>query len=655
MPSKTSLFNKEIFLQIVRSTGWISLIYFLGLLFSLPIRILMIYTENNTYKHTPEMVESLFQYDLHIQVILFVAIPILMSIFLFRFLQVKQSAEFMHSLPIKREKIYHQYTLSGIIGLVLPVILVTIILLIMHNVLDLNSYFQIKSIFTWSGITILLSLLMFIAGVFVAMMTGISVVQGVLTYVFLLFPAGIILLLFSNLSLLLFGFPGDYYLTSNLERLSPLTYISLIDERNIKGTELIIYLVVTILLYLLALYFYKKRKTERASEAIAFSKLRSIFKYGVTFCFMLFGGAYFSAVQSNSVGWMIFGYVIGAVIGYYLAEIVLQKTWRVFGHFKGILIYGVIATVCIIGTQTFGFYENHVPEQDEVKNVLLADTHYVYMDKEIYGDIFTPSPLKEQENIEQVRKLHQEIIKHKDEAPLLENNGFVQTAFFKYELKNGKTVIRQYRINQSQYKEIYQSIHESKEYKQTANELFQVDVNDIRSVYMRSEGPMQKSIRINNSEDIREMIDLLKEDMIAESYADKIYFQGRGTHIELFLDREHQIYLNLQPNFTRVNQWLEERDLLNSVKVTPDDIAYVQAVQWEPGMEEIWDGEAFLAQIKDRSDIVKITDSEQINEITNHAGWGYDHKYVVLIHYKGQQEYPEIMYLNEAHTPEFIK
>ena len=62
----------------------------------------MIYTENNSYKRTPEMVESLFQYDLDIQVILFVAIPILMSIFLFRFLQVKQSAEFMHSLPIQK-------------------------------------------------------------------------------------------------------------------------------------------------------------------------------------------------------------------------------------------------------------------------------------------------------------------------------------------------------------------------------------------------------------------------------------------------------------------------------------------------------------------------------------------------------------------------
>ena len=86
----------------------------------------------------------------------------------------------------------------------------------------------------------------------------------------------------------------------------------------------------TIILYGVSLYLYKKRKTESASEAIAFSKLRTIFKYGVTFCTMLFGGVYFSAVQSNSFIWMIFGYIIGAIIGYYIAEMVLQKTWRVF-------------------------------------------------------------------------------------------------------------------------------------------------------------------------------------------------------------------------------------------------------------------------------------------------------------------------------------
>lgn len=655
MPSKTLLFHKEIFLQIVRSTGWISLIYFLGLLFALPIRILMIYTENNTLKNMPELVKSLFQYDLAIQVILFVTIPILMSVFLFRFLQVKQSVEFMHTLPIKREKLFHQYTLSGIIGFVLPVVLVTVILIIMHAALDLNSYFHIKTIFTWSGITLLIDFLLFMAGVFVAMITGISVVQGVLTYIFLLFPAGIILLLFSNLNLLLFGFPGDYYLTLNLEKLSPLTYISLIDEQTIERSQLIIYVVLIILLYLLSLYFYKKRKTEGASEAIAFSKLRLVFKYGVTFCTMLLGGMYFSAMQSNSFGWVIFGYIIGAVIGYYLAEIVLQKTWRVFGHFKGLLIYGVIITACIVGTQTLGFYENYVPDQEEVKNVLLAETPYVYMDENVYGHVFNPAPLRAQGNIEQVRKLHQAIIEHKDEASISENDQSTGLAFFKYQLANGKEVIRQYRINKSQYEKLYQSIYETKEYKQASNELFQVDVNDIQSINIMSEGPVQKSMRFNDPEDIKEMIALLKEDMIAEPYADMIYYQGRGSYIELFIDREHLINLNLKPNYTRVNTWLEERDLLDRVKVMPDEIDYIQVVKWEPGMEEVLDVERFLEQLKDRTDVIRITDAEQMKDVVNHAGWGYDHNYVVLVHYKSQQDYPEILYLDKDHTPEFLK
>jgi DNA-binding NarL/FixJ family response regulator len=46
----------------------------------------------------------------------------------------------------------------------------------------------------------------------------------------------------------------------------------------------------------LALFFYKKRKLEAASEPIAFLRLRDIFKYGATFCTMMVGGMYFSEV-----------------------------------------------------------------------------------------------------------------------------------------------------------------------------------------------------------------------------------------------------------------------------------------------------------------------------------------------------------------------
>jgi ABC-2 type transport system permease protein len=651
MPSKTSLLNKELILQISRGTGWISIIYFLGLLFALPLRTLMLYTENTSMGRTPIRVDSLFdfQYDLEIQIGLLIAIPILMAVFLFRFLQVKQAADLMHSLPIRREKVFHHYTLSGVIALILPVLLIALILMVMHAALDLSSYFQLKSIFEWAGTTIIINLLLFMAGVFVAMITGISVVQGVLTYIFLLFPVGMFLLLFSNLNQLLFGFPGDYYLNRNLEELSPLTYVSVIDEKMLQGKEILLYAALTIILYGVSLYLYKKRKTESASEAIAFSKLRTIFKYGVTFCTMLFGGVYFSAVQSNSFIWMIFGYIIGAVIGYYIAEMVLQKTWRVFAKVKGLLIYGAMMAILVLGTQTLGFYENKVPDQDEVKNVLLTDSPHVYMEERSFDHVFTPSPLKEQENIEQVRKLHQQIVADKEER-LQEN---YETAFFLYELKNGKKVIRQYRITKSQYEEFYEPIYESEEFKHASNEIFEVDVDEIKYMNMMAEGSIQKSMMFKSREELNEIIEVLKVDILEESYTDYVYYQGRGSMIELVTEGDRYIYLNLKPTYKGMHKWLEERDLLERVKLMPEDISSIQVVEADPD-SEIGDIEGFLAQLETRSDVLRIADSKQIEEILNNAAsWGSKHQFVVVLHYKWGN-HPEVLYLDEQHIPDFL-
>ena len=108
-------------LQVGRSVGWISVIYFLGLLFAVPIRIIMTYTDQNFRDLTA--VESLFRFDFGLQLILYVSVPVLLAVFLYRFLHVKQAADLMHSMPIKREKIYHFYTLTGLVYLIIPVVL----------------------------------------------------------------------------------------------------------------------------------------------------------------------------------------------------------------------------------------------------------------------------------------------------------------------------------------------------------------------------------------------------------------------------------------------------------------------------------------------------------------------------------------------------
>ena len=60
----------------------------------------------------------------------------------------------------------------------------------------------------------------------------------------------------------------------------------------------------TIILCVFRFIFIKRRKIESASEAIAFSKLRMIFKYGVTFCMTCFSVECISALRNRIAAWV---------------------------------------------------------------------------------------------------------------------------------------------------------------------------------------------------------------------------------------------------------------------------------------------------------------------------------------------------------------
>ncbi|MBM4762760.1 DUF6449 domain-containing protein [Bacillus sp. B15-48] len=652
MPSKISLLNKEIILQIIRSTGWISIVYFLGLFFALPLRMIMLYSDEKERLQQYGPVNNLFEYNFEIQFVLMMVIPILLSIFLFRFLHVKEAADLLHSLPLRRGKIFHHYSLSGIMALFLPLFLIALIVLFVHSVLDLSIYFQVKDIFYWFGVMILLNMLLFIVGIFVAMMTGISAVQAVLTYIMLLFPVGFTVLSFTNLKYFLFGFPGDYYLNDNVLTLSPLTYATELQRRIVQWNEVGVYVALIFIFYGLSLYFYKKRKIESASEAIAFVRLRGVFKYGVTFCTMLLGGMYFGEVQNNSTFWTIFGYLIGTVIGYYIAEMLLQKTWRVFHHLKGLFLYVGIVIVLIGVVQTLGFYENKVPEQDEVKNVILADSPYGYGNQEFYSHLFVPLPLEENKNIEAVRKLHQQIIDDKKVNIDLAENEYLKTAFFLYELNNGKKVIRQYRVHEKIYEDLYKPIYESSEYKVASNEIFHIDVESVNHVSFRANGPGKRDVIIHDQEELKELIKVLQADNLNESHEDSVYFSGRGSMIEFFIGDNYYLYLHFKPTYNQLNQWLEERNLLKQTRVVPDDLSSIEIVKWDS--IEFTHHEDISGKIANSDEVMKITDKEQMDEVLNNAGWGPVHQYIAVLHYEGT-EHTEILYIDEPHSPDFVR
>ncbi|PGV47835.1 DUF6449 domain-containing protein [Bacillus sp. AFS037270] len=647
MPSRMSWFNKEILLQIGRSTGWVSIVYFLGLLFILPIQLLMIYSDE-TKSYYPEP-NNLFLVNFTFQIGLIVIVPVILAVFLFRFLHVKQAADLMHSLPLKRERIFHQYALTGMVFLILPVSVITFIILLMHNTLDFSNLFSEKDIFYWAGTTLVITLLLYTAALFIAMMTGMSTVQAVLAYVFLFFPIGMTMLVIFNLKIVLYGFPGDYFLNRQLEKLSPISYAAVLDSRKFQWNDGMVYILLIIVLYGLSIFFYKKRNLEAASEAIAFPKIRSVFKYGITFCMMLLGGSYFQEVSYGSFSWTIFGYVIGAVIGYLGAEMILRKTWRVFGRIKGLIVYLAVTAVLVIGVHILGFYENKVPEEEQIKTVLFSNQFGFYTKDDIYGEYYTPMPMKEKANIEAVRRLHQQLLSDKKINQQKENYQS-ENFYIQYELKNGSKVTREYSVNERLYEDFFKPIYESKEYKLSTKEIFKLKQNKIKTLTIGGNGPVSRGVTLSNSNDIKEVIGALRKDVLAESYEDSRYF--KGSTIEVYLGNDHFLSFEFKPINQNLTEWLRQKELLKDAKPSSDDVTHVLVAK--AGTENTEDIEIIKSDIEKSRDTLDVTNKGQIEQMLNNASADPHHEYMAVFYF-GSAHYYEVMFFDEKHAPDFIK
>ena len=647
MPSRTSLFNKEMILQVSRSVGWISAIYFLGLFFALPLKIMMEYTGDHHRYLSP--VRSLFNFEFGIQLIMFLSVPVILAVFLYRFLHVKQAADLMHSLPIKREKIYHFYTLMGLAFLLAPVLLIAFLTIIVHSLYDLNIYFQLSDIFSWMGTVILFNAIFYMAGVFVAMVTGISAVQGVLTYILLLFPAGFSLLLVYNLGMMLYGFPSDYIQTRNIENLTPISHLVRMESQNLSVKAILLYTVILIFLYIISLFIYKKRKIESATEAIAFKSLKVIFKYGVAFCSMLLGGMYFEAMQ-NQFGWMLFGYALGGTIGYFAAEMVLQKSWRVFDSIRGLAVFAAVMVAFVLVIQSLAPYEKRIPDLNEIKNVTLSNAVYYYSDEE-----FVPKPLFQKVNIQAVRDLHAEIIKNEKINEVdMESS---EVVLFNYKLKNGSKVIRQYSIDRLDFEAKLRKINESLEYKHATDPIFKIHSNEVKSIRIM-ESSQNSSLNITDPDDLTEALEILKKEVENDPYEPDFYTRGNRSTIEIKIGFNDYIHTDLKQSYSYFIDWLKKKDMLDQAWVTADDLDYIVVTNEVIQQEELkeYPEPEILEKIISNNNAFKITEHDQLQAAIENAGYGWfnEEPYTAVFVYKNGN-YKEIRSFNEKYVPDFIR
>ena len=443
MRSKTYLFSPGLSRNIL-SRFWPLWLVYLGLLLvQLPVAVSGYVSQGISARYTMECI-----LQLAVDVAGYAMLASVLSVMAaFSYLYSKRGCSLINSLPLRRETAFVTACLTGLLPLLLAEVLTWLISLgiFAGSETALPEYFN-----SWLLAALLSTLASYGFGVFCAMLTGHILVLPVLFLVLNVAVYVMESMVQMVLDMLVYGYEGGV----SISRLSPLPYAgkalrviadpasgSLEPEFTLLGMDsLAVYAVAGVLLMCLALLLYRRRKMECVGDVVAIKSLEPVFKYCASIYAALGFGALLAGTMDNALGSgtlksavTALMLVIGAALGYYAAEMLLQKSLRVFrSRMRGLFI---VWAVLLLGVAVVEFdltgYERRVPETEEIQSVALINDGRVTEDAE---------------SIELTRKIHQTAIDNEEHNRQAESTSII---YIRYELKDGSSLGRSYWVDGS--------------------------------------------------------------------------------------------------------------------------------------------------------------------------------------------------------------
>lgn len=206
-----------------------------------------------------------------------------------------------------------------------------------------------------------------------------------------------------------------------------------------------------IVLLAFAMELYRRRRLECAGDFMAFRILEPVFHMA----YSLMMGAVFAYVVDDFLG-MGSGYGMavlfaGLAVGYFTGKMLLERSTRVFGLKTwfgcGGLVIGFALSLLLVALDPFGVVER-IPQPEQVTSVSIWDSRSQWYESKV--------TLTDPADIEKVNALHsfalEERLKDMNHAPTVEyaeaagEMEFSQNITIHYELKNGKSLIRNYYV-----------------------------------------------------------------------------------------------------------------------------------------------------------------------------------------------------------------
>lgn len=402
----------------------------------------------------------------------------LFAVAVFSYLMNSRSVGLMHSLPVSRGTQFNSHV-AAVMGMLtagkLAVAVLTVLVQMIHG--DV----AFRAIGMWLLVTTLVEFFFFALATLCCMVTGWLLAAPVLYGVANALAVGITLLLNVLGELFYFGYAQSRGYSAVTSWLTPAyslaqvlggtrvyetiddvvaypvpeSYIGAVVDTvpqpktlNPEATGVLaVYTVVAVVMMVASYFLYRRRASESAGDPVAFGWARPIFRYGVSLCGGLtLGLGLYMVVAINrdtvSLPILIICFVLAGVLCYFAVEMVIRKSFRLFGKgWLGSIAVAVMLTlVCIGAEMDITGYETRLPERDRIESVEVV----IYMeDINAYGCV-------EEETIQAILALH-EIVAAEGEEPT-GNDGYYNIGI-EYDLSDGRTMRRYYNLSLPKVKE----------------------------------------------------------------------------------------------------------------------------------------------------------------------------------------------------------
>ena len=436
MQSKTSFFNAAIFKKNTTRFWPIWVCYFVIWLISAVVPLMMNLSLNNYYFRASDLLNRMGD----VGIVFGLFFGIIAAAALWSYLFNARSASFMASLPVRREGMFFTNYLTGLIWFVGVNIVTTLLLM---AVMAANGVFDMAAAMGFFGAVTLSGIFCYSFATLLVMTTGNMIMLPI--FYFILNFAWVIIRTFAMegvISSLMYGVVSNEEVLPALSPLVKMVGAKIYSAGEYLGRDWFwfgIYAAIGLVFAVIALIAYKRRNMESAGDVVSSKVLRPVFKYFTTFSgavvfgvmlFIMFG---YGAGRTALVP-LIICMVIACFFSYYLAEMLIHKSFRVMkAGARGFLLASVIiaATLFAIDMDVLGL-ERKIPEASEVERVIIRGT----------GEQVTV--LRETENIELTIMEHKDFVKNKGLYDASERGYWM--VWLQYYMKDGSVLERRYNV-----------------------------------------------------------------------------------------------------------------------------------------------------------------------------------------------------------------